>query len=291
MPESLLPILAILVVLVLAAAAIYGIVQRDRKTAPPPPPAPTIPGARRITISFGPQQNAPGLIIPLHSDAEQVKQALGIQQARPVIFISGGASGMSEQDIEMTQQIIANGIAKFAQEKQIVVIDGGTESGVMKMIGDTRRSAGYTFPLIGVTPLGKVDFPGHTNPGKEASLENGHSHFVLVEAQEWGDESETIVRLTHAICAGKTQKALGILINGGKIAQRDVYLATGKDLNLPILVLEGSGRFADELATAHKSGQTSEKMLKAILRGDIQLISTSEGPQGMYKRLVEHFDL
>ncbi|MFN8373399.1 MAG: hypothetical protein U0694_11065 [Anaerolineae bacterium] len=227
----------------------------------------------------------------MNCEPAALKEALGFTEPRPAIFISGGASGMSERDVQMTKQIVANGIARFAQEQNVVVIDGGTESGVMKMIGDARRDAGYTFPLIGIAPLAKVDYPGHENLNKEASLENGHSHFVLVDGKEWGDESETIVNLAHAISGGGKMKALGIVINGGKITRQDVYLATSKERNLPILVLEGSGRFADELATAHKSGQTSEKMIKAILRGDIQLVSTSDGPQGIYAKLIQHFGL
>jgi hypothetical protein len=270
----------------LVVASLYLILQRREGAM-----LKTLPGGRRFTVKFDAQQSAPGIIVPLECDPNSLKAELGFTTARPAIFISGGASGMSEQDILMTKQIVANGIVRFAQEHQVVVIDGGTESGVMKMVGDARRDAGYTFPLIGVAPYAKVDYPGHANPNTEASLENGHSHFVLVDGKEWGDESATIVNLAHAISGSGEKKALGIVINGGKITRQDVYLATSKERNLPILVLEGSGRFADELATAHKSGQTSEKMVKAILRGDIQLLSTREGPTGMYTKLLQHFGI
>jgi hypothetical protein len=286
--QDLLPIViaAIIALILLAAAAYYAMQSREEDST-----VKTIPGSQRFKVKFDSSQEAPGLIVPLNCDPENLKQALGFSVANPTIFISGGASGMSEHDVKLTQQIVVNGIARFAQEHKIVVIDGGTESGVMKMMGDARRTSGYTFPLIGIAPLAKVDYPGHHNANKEASLENGHSHFVLVDGKEWGDESETIVNLTHAISGAGEKKALGIVINGGKITRQDIYLATSKERNLPILVLEGSGRFADELATAHKSGQTSEKMIKAILRGDITLISTSDGPQGVYAKLVQHFGI
>jgi hypothetical protein len=281
--QDLLPIIIIALVGLLLAIFAYLTRQKGEET-----PVTMIAGARRFNVQFG-SQKAPGLIVPMNCDPDLLKHALGFNEARPAIFISGGASGMSERDVQMTKQIVASGIAKFAEENQIVVIDGGTESGVMKMIGDARRDGNYSFPLIGIAPVTKVDYPGHENPNKEASLENGHSHFVLVDGKEWGDESATIVNLTHAISGSGEKKTLGIVINGGKITRQDVYLATGKERNLPILVVEGSGRFADELASAHKSGQTSEKMIKAILRGDIQLISTSEGSQGIYSKLLQHF--
>jgi hypothetical protein len=283
--QDLLPL--IIIVLIVVLLAIFAYLTRRQGAEPA---VTMIAGARRFSVQFG-SQKAPGLIVPMGCDPDLLKHALGFNEPRPAIFISGGASGMSEKDVQMTKQIVANGIARFAQEYQAVVIDGGTESGVMKMIGDARRDGNYNFPLIGIAPLAKVDYPGHENPNKEASLENGHSHFVLVDGKEWGDESSTIVNLTHAISGGGEKKALGIVINGGKITRQDVYLATGRERNLPILVLEGSGRFADELASAHKSGQTSEKMIKAILRGDIQLISTSDGPQGIYSKLLQHFGI
>ncbi len=285
MQDSLPFIIAFIGVLLIAIAAYFM-----SKSQPEDETVNTVPGARRFWVKFD-AQKAPGIIVPMKSDPDLLKEALGFKEPRPAIFISGGASGMSERDVQMTKQIVANGIVRFAQEHQMVVIDGGTESGVMKMMGDARREKGYTFPLIGIAPMGKVDYPGHHNPNKEASLENGHSHFVLVDGKEWGDESATIVNLTHAISGGGEKKALGIVINGGKITRQDVYLATSKERNLPILVLEGSGRFADELASAHKSGQTSEKVIKAILRGDITLVSTNEGPQGLYAKLVQHFGL
>jgi hypothetical protein len=240
-------------------------------------------------VKFG-QNKRQVLIVPLNCDPEWIKSKLGIKEPRPAIFISGGAAAMSQQDIEKTQKIMTDGVARFAEERQLVVIDGGTDSGVMGMVGKARKERGYTFPLIGCAPLGKVEFPGYVNPAKEGSLDDGHSHFVLVNGKEWGDESEMIVKLTHSVSGVGGKLGLGILINGGKISRQDVYLATTKDLSLPILVMEGSGRFADELASATKTGQTNERMLRAIiLRGDIQLINTDEGPDGVYQRLRQHF--
>jgi hypothetical protein len=84
---------------------------------------------------------------------------------------------------------------------------------------------------------------------------------------------------------------VGVLVNGGKIAANEVYLATTKDLNLPMIVLEGSGRFADELATAVRTGKTNQRILQAILAGgDIKLVATVEGPNKLREKLVERFD-
>jgi hypothetical protein len=251
----------------------------------PNTPLPT--AFKRLQIPFQ-GGKAYALLVPKDADPQAVKRALGIER-RPALFITGGAGGMTDQDAQQAQQIIVDGLARFAHDHQMVIVDGGTDSGVMQMIGEARRTKYPNFILVGVAPLHKVSFPGHVDASHEAALNEGHTCFVLVDGAEWGDESNMIVRLTSAVC-GDAPTALGVLINGGKISRHDVFMARQNDLNLPILVLEGSGRFADELATASKTGESTEAIIKAILeRGNIQIIGTNDGAQGMYQALQKHF--
>lgn len=246
---------------------------------------------KTFEIRFEEGRTATAVRVDQGIPADGILHALQIETPSPVIFISGGAGNMSAEDIEKTRQIMDEGVAKFASENGITVIDGGTESGVMQMIGEARRSHDYSFPLIGVAPYGKIQYPGHTNEKNEAELDSNHSHFVLVNSDEWGGESQTIIDLTRGVCEGKRAHALGILINGGKIAQQDIYLATAQgDHKIPILVLEGSGRFAQELATAFRTGHANQKILKAIIQGgDIKLLATGEGVDTMLNKLQAHF--
>jgi hypothetical protein len=153
-----------------------------------------------------------------------------------------------------------------------------------------RQKRRYRFPLIGVAPRLKIEYPGFANPAAEAQLHQGHSHFVLVESDSWGKESRTIVDLTRAI-SQRQQPMLGILINGGKIAEHDIYLATsvGED-SVPVLVLDGSGRKADEVSTAVKTGKTSSKIIRAIVKGGrIDLVNIHGGADAMLNKLSSHF--
>jgi hypothetical protein len=153
-----------------------------------------------------------------------------------------------------------------------------------------RQKRRYRFPLIGVAPRLKIEYPGFANPAAEAQLHQGHSHFVLVESDSWGKESRTIVDLTRAI-SQRQQPMLGILINGGKIAEHDIYLATsvGED-SVPVLVLDGSGRKADEVSTAVKTGKTSSKIIRAIVKGGrIDLVNIHGGADAMLDKLNRHF--
>ncbi|MCU0512762.1 MAG: hypothetical protein MUE40_09340 [Anaerolineae bacterium] len=244
---------------------------------------------KTFLIHFEGARFSPAMSIAPDGDPADIIGHFGLLTPRPTIFITGGASGMSEEDIALTREIVNDGIARFAEDHNITVIDGGTEAGVMQMIGDARHRHHYKFPLIGVCPAGKVSYPGYKNPHEEAVLEDGHSHFVLIEADHWGDESQMIVNLTRAIAG--PQPMIGILINGGKIAEKDVYLATAQgEHKIPILVLDGSGRTATNIATAFKTGQAANHIIKAIIAGgDIRLTAINDGKEAMLKKLHHHF--
>lgn len=243
-----------------------------------------------FTIRFDDDQFAPAMRIKPNGDPQKIIESFGLLIPRPTIFISGGASNMSPEEIKRTKEIINLGIAKFAADRNITVIDGGTEAGVMEMIGDARASNNYKFPLVGIAPLQRVAYPGWKGRKSEAELEPGHSHFVLVEGDEWGDESQMIVNLTRAV-AKRERPMLGILINGGKIAEKDVFLATATGANrIPILVVDGSGRTANKISDAYKTKRTDNLIIQMIIKGgDIRLSPLRAGVPKMIDHLEKHF--
>jgi hypothetical protein len=244
-------------------------------------------------IRFDEQRYTPAVIIPPKGDVNRVVEKFGLRTPRHVLFLSGGAGLMSVDDMHKTYGLFNDCIAPFAERHDMVVIDGGTDSGVMKMLGEIREANGYHFPLVGIAPRLKVSYPSFENAEAEAALQRGHSHFILIESNDWGEESQTIVDLTRAIAGGERQM-MGLLVNGGQIAEQDIYLATsdpkGKQRKIPILVLEGSGRKADEVSMAYKSGFTSSKLIRAIIKGgDIRIVHLGDGVEAMQKKLADHF--
>jgi hypothetical protein len=241
----------------------------------------------RFRIHFANGNVAEAVRVRQMTEPNHVLALLKMTESAPTIFVTGGASAMTEEDVRRTQEMIA-AVAEFAAENRAVIVDGGTESGVMQMVGEARKRGSYQFPLIGVSPFGKVSYPNMPNPNAEAELEDSHSHFVLVDGDDWGAESEMIVGVAKALSGHGMRPAIGILINGGKIARQEVYLAVSKEI--PMLILEGSGRLADEIATAFKTGKASQRILQTILGGgDIQLISTDEGAGALREKLEKRF--
>jgi hypothetical protein len=183
----------------------------------------------------------------------QALKSFGFNENRPVIVIIGGAGGIKEEDWAAIKDAIRV-IANAAQNAGAAVIDGGTDSGVMAAIGEARIQKGYTFPLIGVAAEGTVTWPGRKRNlrqglfGKKnyGPLDPNHTHFILVPGNNWGDESDWISKTATQLAGEKP--SIAILINGGMISRnQDVpnNLKTGR----VVLVIEGTGRAADDFAT------------------------------------------
>lgn len=169
--------------------------------------------------------------------------------AYPVIVLIGGQ--INEEQAEPTRRAVQT-IARVAEDMEAAVLCGGTDMGVMAEIGQARSRNYYKFPLIGVAPEDLVTWPGGPPGikvlgwGKERwQLESNHSHFVLVPGSHFGDESPWIVDIAKTLA--KDQQSVTILINGGEVSRKDIELSLKNGRR--VVVLSGTGRLADELAT------------------------------------------
>lgn len=229
-----------------------------------------------------------------YADALEVVSKLGIAEPMPALFLSGGASAMEDKAMAQTYAIVEQGIARFAAEHNIVVVDGGTDVGIMQMMGRARHKLGNRFPLVGCAPADKVLYPGMKPTGDQTrtTLEPNHSHMILVDDDHWGAESDMIVGAVRAFTRG-VLPGCGILINGGKIAQYDVYIASARgERAIPVIVVDGSGRSADTIARASKTKAFDTAMIKAIVQGGkVEVISLKDGADAMYNQLKGHFNV
>ena len=134
-------------------------------------------------------------------------------------------------------------IARLAEETQSVVVDGGTQAGIMTEIGKQRKHNKYSFPLIGVvfdSLLMKKE--------PQSILDPNHTHFFLIPGDDWGDESAWISKIATQIAGAK--KSITVLVNGGNISRTDVGYSVMEDR--PTFVMRGTGRMADEITLADK---------------------------------------
>jgi hypothetical protein len=214
-------------------------------------------------------------LVDLQND-ESVAVALGqvLSIPRKTLVVVGGANGLSNKDLHRLETLFTEVICPFAETHGLVVVDGGTDCGVMRLMGQSRLKTGSTFPLLGVVVKSMTYFPGDTptNPD-QAPLELNHSHFVMVPGDEWGDESNWIARVADTVAGDMASVTL--LVNGGEIAlHQDVPNSLRR--HRPVLVMAGSGRAADTLAAALNGTQTNHQLASIIDTGLVQAVQLGD---------------
>lgn len=170
-------------------------------------------------------------------------QLLGLAPGRPVLVLVGGAEGMAPGSQDTACRTVEEVVLPVVEDLGAVIVDGGTDSGIMRVIGTAVAGAGWAGPVIGVAVEELVATPG-TEPAGRVPLEPHHTHALLVPGKQWGDESRALAGLASAL-AGEAPSAT-LLVNGGRIGRRDVDHSRRRDR--VVVVLRGSGRLADELA-------------------------------------------
>ena len=78
----------------------------------------------------------------------------------PVLLMVGGAGGMDEAARQTLAVVLRDAVVPSVQRHGAVVVDGGTDSGVMRMLGHERAARGGGFALVGVAAAGTVRVPG-----------------------------------------------------------------------------------------------------------------------------------
>lgn len=172
---------------------------------------------------------------------------LQLTPGRPVLVLVGGAGGMDDDDVRTLDTVLRQAVIAAVEVHGAAVVDGGTDSGVMRSIGRAKADTGARFPLVGVAAVGTVHVPGGEPPIDDAAeLEPHHTQLILVPGREWGAESPWIGKVAEVLA--ETSPSMTLLVNGGQIAFDDVLGSL--DRGRPLVVLAGTGRTADTIAAA-----------------------------------------
>jgi hypothetical protein len=170
------------------------------------------------------------------ADLAPALERLGIRIGRPTLVLVGGAAGMSEADEALAGELLAGVIGPVVAASGGVIVDGGTDSGVMRLAGRARERLADGFDLVGVAPEGQIGDGGEVEPH--------HTGLLVVDGEAWGDESRWLLPVARTI-AGAGPVAV-VLINGGQVARGETVAAWQE--GVATIVVAGSGRAADELA-------------------------------------------
>ena len=199
--------------------------------------------------------------------------SLGLQASLPVVVLVGGAGGLDRAGLDRLRPVFESGLVPVMTHLRGAAIDGGTWSGVMRLLGEARSGARADFPLIGVAAAGTVTLPGGQPPQDDAApLDPDHTHFVLVPGDDWGDEAGWIAQVATDLADGRPSAT--VLVNGGEIAYSDV--GRSLDAGRPVLTVAGSGRTADQLADAAQGRPADERAVALVKSGLVQAVPADD---------------
>jgi hypothetical protein len=228
-----------------------------------------------FTINFRNDRTAQVLKLMSDQDLAVALSAIGLTENRPVLVVIGGASLISDEDLQRLQRLFSEVLAPLAQELGLIVADGGTDAGVMRLMGNAREEISGTFPLVGFSPDGLVKLPDDETSSTELTdLEPHHTHFFLVPGDQWGDESRWLARIASQIAGD--YPSVTVLINGGSIALVDAI--ENLKVHRPLIVIQGSGRLADEIAEAvnHPEQKIRQEVANLMETGEITIFDLED---------------
>ena len=211
-----------------------------------------------------------------NDSAENIISALQLRLSKPklIILIFGGASGnldTSDTSITILHQILDD-VLQYAADNDAIIIDGGTKSGIMEIVGQRASKIEQSKKpiILGVAPAGLISLINSTkqednykNEGDndrendKVLLDPNHSHFVLVEGDKWGDETIKLFEIASSLSTSDIP-IVALLAGGGRISKKEILFCINQ--NWPVIVIEKTGYLADEIASYKNQKQTFEKI-------------------------------
>ncbi len=237
------------------------------------------------TIEFEGGRFADAIFVKTSTSPRDILAELNLDSLpRGIITVSGGAKDFPPEVAERTRQVIETAIVPLTFQHDLLVIDGGTAAGVVKLIGEAFARTRTTDPetgsiarvitnrgtgawsgrfLMGFVPAPKVTYPGLVRSRQTRTpLEPNHLAFVLVmDVQEWGGEVKTLFKFLNYLSGYKHIPIASLVVNGGRITIKEVYHAARQGRH--IILLEGSKR-ATEVMVAAMEGATPRTLVDLL---------------------------
>jgi SLOG in TRPM, prokaryote len=239
---------------------------------------------RQRTIDFPGGTSAHLLETPPDTGGDELLAALRLPPPKGTIVLNGSVAALELGLGERLAAVVGtDGLAGAVEREGLTAVTGATDAGIFSILG--RAMAGGPAPLVGVAPRRLVTWPGRLPPALRwldrgrVPLERHHSHFVLVDGHEWGDETPALLALARALHV--LAPSVALVCGGGPVTRNEVlgHVRDGR----PVVVVAGSGRFADELAAA-LNGQRADddaSVEEIVAHGRFTVCPLSDGASAL----------
>ena len=236
------------------------------------------------TIRFANEQEALLVHVPQHTPADSIVAALKLPQPRAVICLNGGTAELDEGLNTGLRRLMVDGLARVAAENSVTLVTGGTDAGIFLLLGAGLEKWGCKAPCLGVVPGTQVTWSGRSNGG-ETPLEPHHSHFIVVNGNDWGDETPTMYSVVQSI--SQNCSSLAVFAGGGDITLREMQanVKQGREM----ILIAGSGRSTDAVLNIRDGSASSIDVLREIAsQGRIIRFDIDESLEQFVQLLMSH---
>src|SRR5215475_4395657 len=110
---------------------------------------------RKNNVTFTNGNRALVVTAPRDASANAILDGLEIASPSAVILLFGGAAGLDDSRKAHLETLFADGVTPVAAELGALIIDGGTQSGVVAMMGEAVAQRREVCQLLGIAPVGK----------------------------------------------------------------------------------------------------------------------------------------
>lgn len=237
-------------------------------------------GSRILTTKIFANGNAAKILtVDLHTTSAEIIDALNLAYRCPTLLLHGGASNLSNEYFQQIFALFQASLAPFIANRKILVVDGGTNTGIPHLLGESLDKVGITAPLIGICPANRVTLNEEADGQGLSTLEPNHTHFVLTSGEHWGDETPTFFALVSQLT--KDMPSLAILINGGAIAKQE--LLRNVQQNREIIVIRHSGRLADVVADVYlgRLQPPDDELATIVEQGRLTIFDGGKNPAAL----------
>lgn len=238
-------------------------------------------------------------VVNEHADPEKllkrlIKPIWNLEMPHLIVSVMGGAGNMKLDESRFNSEAFSQGLVEAAKRTGAWVITGGTQTGVMNMVGkavkehDRQRQV----PCIGITPFGgltpqwrKVLVQGNPcEPIDAAEIDSGlvkdergvtlshiqenHTHSIIIDNGKlggagFGGELKFRAKFEEHLSAPWVM----VVVNGGMNSLTS--LCNAVERGCPIVVCRGTGRIADVIAEVIEGiarGEDEDEVLDLAVR-------------------------
>ena len=216
------------------------------------------------------------------------------------IRLAGGCSNMSQAERDGMLGFFASGLAGFSG----LLSSGGTrevspDGMLIPMVTDVppllaAQSPGKVLTISSVPRTGDLRLVGESRLVLSADhtlLPNPGVHMIIVVQSEtgfpleWDGDLDTYFKLFHSLVVDGLWKFGMVVYNGGGVTKKEAERAMM--LGWPVILVEGSGRMADELVQAIKLPDFKLPDGTALAPGQVTTVQNGQSSE-LYSQLVAH---